>query len=157
MAQLVVRNISVVVKQRLQRRAKRHGRSLGEEVRDILRTAAMEEATPADSEPKSPPCFGSAAWRRIFPNFADIRSCPTPMVRHEGALSRDCVEDLICVGRLPACVRIYMSGKHFAPRIPQSLPPIAVLKSCHDHSVHCRQMKPASPNFSPYPGSSCCA
>jgi antitoxin FitA len=47
MAQLVVRNISEVVKQRFQRRAKRHGRSLEEEVRDILRAAAMEEATPA--------------------------------------------------------------------------------------------------------------
>jgi antitoxin FitA len=39
MAQLVVRNIGADVKMRLQRRAKRHGRSMEEEVRDILRNA----------------------------------------------------------------------------------------------------------------------
>ena len=43
MAQLVVRNIETEVKSRLQRRAKRHGRSMEEEVRDILRSAAREE------------------------------------------------------------------------------------------------------------------
>jgi plasmid stability protein len=39
MAQLLVRNIENEVKARLQRRAKRHGRSMEEEVRDILRAA----------------------------------------------------------------------------------------------------------------------
>ncbi len=43
MAQLVVRNLENDVKTRLQRRAKRHGRSMEEEVRDILRSAAHEE------------------------------------------------------------------------------------------------------------------
>jgi len=47
MAQFVVRNIEGTVKSRLQRRAKRHGRSMEEEVRDILRNAAKEEETPA--------------------------------------------------------------------------------------------------------------
>jgi plasmid stability protein len=42
MAQLVVRNLEDSVKARLQRRAKRHGRSMEEEVRDILRSAANE-------------------------------------------------------------------------------------------------------------------
>jgi plasmid stability protein len=46
MAQLVVRNLAAGIKLRLQRRAKRHGRSMEEEVRDILRDAAREEATP---------------------------------------------------------------------------------------------------------------
>jgi len=46
-AQLVVRNIETEVKSRLQRRAKRRGRSMEEEVRDILRDAAKEEDTPA--------------------------------------------------------------------------------------------------------------
>lgn len=46
MAQLVVRNLEAGIKLRLQRRAKRHGRSMEEEVRDILRNAAKEEATP---------------------------------------------------------------------------------------------------------------
>lgn len=46
MGQLVVRNLENAVKTRLQRRAKRHGRSMEEEVRDILRNAANEETTP---------------------------------------------------------------------------------------------------------------
>ena len=46
MAQFVVRNIETEVKSRLQRRAKRHGRSMEEEVRDILRNAAKEEESP---------------------------------------------------------------------------------------------------------------
>ena len=47
MAQLVVRNLESSVKNSLQRRAKRNGRSMEEEVRDILRTAAREEERPA--------------------------------------------------------------------------------------------------------------
>lgn len=43
MAQLVVRKIENSVKARLQRRAQRHGRSMEEEVRDILRNAANED------------------------------------------------------------------------------------------------------------------
>jgi plasmid stability protein len=42
MAQLLVRNIEQSVKARLQRRAKQHGHSMEEEVRDILRNAANE-------------------------------------------------------------------------------------------------------------------
>lgn len=49
MAQLLVRKIDPEVKARLQRRAKRHGRSMEEEVRDVLRNAAKEEDTPAGS------------------------------------------------------------------------------------------------------------
>lgn len=48
MAQLVVRNLEEVVKVRLQRRANRHGQSMEEEVRDILRNAVrVEESAPA--------------------------------------------------------------------------------------------------------------
>jgi plasmid stability protein len=43
MAQLVVRNIENSVKARLQRRARRNGRSMEEEVRDILRAAVHKE------------------------------------------------------------------------------------------------------------------
>jgi len=43
MAQLVVRNIDNAVKARLQRRARRNGRSMEEEIRNILRSAAIEE------------------------------------------------------------------------------------------------------------------
>jgi plasmid stability protein len=47
MAQFVVRNIESAVKQRLQRRAARSGRSMEEEVREILRSAVCEEEAPA--------------------------------------------------------------------------------------------------------------
>jgi len=47
MAQFVVRNIENGVKVRLQRRAKRNGRSMEEEVREILRNAVSAEDAPA--------------------------------------------------------------------------------------------------------------
>jgi antitoxin FitA len=43
MAQLVVRNLENSVKIRLQRRAKRHGHSMEEEIREILRAAVRKE------------------------------------------------------------------------------------------------------------------
>ena len=43
MAQLLVRNVEDQLKLRLQRRAKRHGRSMEEEAREILRNALREE------------------------------------------------------------------------------------------------------------------
>ena len=43
MAQFVVRNLEDDVAARLKRRAKRHGRSMEDEVRHILRNAAKEE------------------------------------------------------------------------------------------------------------------
>jgi antitoxin FitA len=46
MAQFVVRNIENAVKARLQRRARRNGRSMEEEIRDILRSAAVEDPSP---------------------------------------------------------------------------------------------------------------
>ncbi|OLD00557.1 MAG: toxin-antitoxin system [Acidobacteria bacterium] len=45
MAQLVVRNIENEVKAKLQRRAKRHGRSMEEEVREILRDATKNDGS----------------------------------------------------------------------------------------------------------------
>jgi plasmid stability protein len=43
MAQLVVRNLDEDIKAKLQQRARRHGRSMEEEVRDILREAVKGE------------------------------------------------------------------------------------------------------------------
>ena len=43
MAQRIVRNLDDAVKRKLQRRAARHGRSMEEEVRDILRNAVKDE------------------------------------------------------------------------------------------------------------------
>ena len=47
MAQLVVRNLEDGVKARLRRQARRHGLSMEEEVRDILRNAVKPEARTA--------------------------------------------------------------------------------------------------------------
>ena len=46
MAQFIVRDLEDDVKARLKRRAERHGRSMEEEVRDILRNAAKNESLP---------------------------------------------------------------------------------------------------------------
>jgi plasmid stability protein len=43
MAQVIVRKLEETVKRKLQRRAGRHGRSMEEEVRDILRNAVKDE------------------------------------------------------------------------------------------------------------------
>lgn len=47
MAQFVVRNLENAVKARLQRRARRHRRSMEEEVREILRDATRRDDAPA--------------------------------------------------------------------------------------------------------------
>jgi len=46
MAQLVVRQLEQDVKERLKRRAKRHGRSVEAEIREILRIAVREGSAP---------------------------------------------------------------------------------------------------------------
>jgi antitoxin FitA len=43
MAQVIVRNLEDTVKRKLQRRAARQGRSMEEEIRDILRNAVKDE------------------------------------------------------------------------------------------------------------------
>jgi plasmid stability protein len=43
MAQILARNLADEVKLKLERRAKRHGRSMEEEMREILRDAAKKE------------------------------------------------------------------------------------------------------------------
>lgn len=53
MAQLIVRNLEDDVKDRLVQRARRHGHSMEEEVRDILRNAVR------DTSPTSQQDFGS--------------------------------------------------------------------------------------------------
>jgi plasmid stability protein len=47
MAQIIVRDLEEDVKQRLKRRAQRHGRSMEDEIRHILRDAAKQPARPA--------------------------------------------------------------------------------------------------------------
>ena len=61
MAQFVVRNLEASVTRRLKKRAERHGRSMEEEVRQILRNAVRDEG-------KEPVKLGS----RIAARFAKI-------------------------------------------------------------------------------------
>ena len=46
MAQVLVRNLDDDVKERLQQRARQHGHSMEEEIRDILRQAMADEGAP---------------------------------------------------------------------------------------------------------------
>ncbi len=46
MAQLVIRSLEDEIVARLARRARRHGRSAEEEIREILRNAVKDEGTP---------------------------------------------------------------------------------------------------------------
>lgn len=48
MAQLVVRKLEESVKQRLRLRARKHGRSMEEEARDILRNAVKDDRIPSN-------------------------------------------------------------------------------------------------------------
>lgn len=60
MAQLLVRDLEADVKEKLQSRAHRHGRSTAEEVREILRNAVREEGGPEE-------LLGSRLARRFAP------------------------------------------------------------------------------------------
>jgi plasmid stability protein len=61
MAQILVRNLETDVKTKLQRRARSHGRSTEEEVREILRNAVRAEG-------RARPALGS----RLIARFAGI-------------------------------------------------------------------------------------
>ena len=50
MADILIRNISGQTKERLRRRAKRHGRSLEAELRDALETIAREDGQPSQAK-----------------------------------------------------------------------------------------------------------
>jgi antitoxin FitA len=47
MAQILIRNVDEQVKARIKRRAKRNGRSMEAEAREILKNASLGEETPA--------------------------------------------------------------------------------------------------------------
>ena len=56
MAQFIVRGLEDDVKARLKRRAERHGRSMEEELRSILRNAAKEENRPLPNQSRVAHC-----------------------------------------------------------------------------------------------------
>ena len=50
MADILIRNVSAQTKERLRRRAKRHGRSLEAELRETLESIAREDSPPSQSK-----------------------------------------------------------------------------------------------------------
>ena len=81
MAQLVVRNLDDDVKEKLQRRARKHGRSTEEEVRSILRDAVRNE-----DRPKVP--FGTRMAARfagigLDEEIPKVRGTPRPAIFKE--------------------------------------------------------------------------
>jgi plasmid stability protein len=74
MAQFVVRNLETQVTVRLKRRAKRHGRSMEEEVREILRNSVKQEDRPAGGlGSRIAALFRNAGLREDIPELRDIR------------------------------------------------------------------------------------
>jgi plasmid stability protein len=77
MAQLLVRNIEKKVKLRLQRRAKRNGRSMEEEVRDILRDAVKgEEPTGGGLGTEIAELFSKAGFDEGIPELRGFKIKP---------------------------------------------------------------------------------
>jgi plasmid stability protein len=65
MAQVLVRNLEDEVKTRLQQRARQHGHSMEEEIRDILRQALADDGLP-------PPRLGSRIAARFAGKGLDV-------------------------------------------------------------------------------------
>jgi plasmid stability protein len=78
MAQFVVRHLEEEVKARLKRRAEKHGRSMEEEVRQILRSAARDSVEPVTR-------LGS----RIAARFAGTGAVEIPELRGQRARAAD--------------------------------------------------------------------
>ncbi len=82
MAQFVVRNLETQVTVRLKRRAKRHGRSMEEEVREILRNSVKQEDRPAGGlGSRIAALFRNAGLREDIPELRDIRIEPVDFVK----------------------------------------------------------------------------
>ena len=81
MAQFVVRNIEKAVKTRLKRRAARHGRSMEEEVRDILRNAVKEPEAAAGLGTEIASLFGKASLERDIPELRGRKIKPASFRR----------------------------------------------------------------------------
>jgi antitoxin FitA len=75
MAQIVVRKVEEEVKAKLRKRAQRHGRSMEEEVREILRDATKNESPrPKKLSEQMAALFGKAGLKRgEIKELRDIR------------------------------------------------------------------------------------
>ena len=85
MADILIRNISAQTKERLRRRARRHGRSLEAELREALEGIAREDGRPTQSK------VGFGTWlfsisrpgTDLTKTLAKIRSAPLRRVDFE--------------------------------------------------------------------------
>ena len=81
MAQFVVRNIEKEVKVRLQRRAARHGRSMEEEVRDILRNAVNDQDAVGGLGTEIASLFAKVGLDEDIPELRGYKTKPTSFAR----------------------------------------------------------------------------
>jgi len=73
MAQLLVRNLEDQLKVRLRRSAKRHGRSMEEEARDILRNALREDTPTTGLGTEISALFRETGLREDIPELRGYR------------------------------------------------------------------------------------
>ena len=77
MAQFIVRNLEDDVKARLKRRAARHGHSMEEEVRQILRSAVQEDdRLPPKLGSRIAACFAGIGLTEELPELRGQAVCP---------------------------------------------------------------------------------
>lgn len=81
MAQLVVRNMENEVKARLRRRAARNGRSMEEEVRDILRNAVNEPETAGGLGTEISSLFAKLGHGESIPELRGYKVKPASFTR----------------------------------------------------------------------------
>jgi plasmid stability protein len=81
MGQLVVRHLDDDVKAKLQRRAKRHGRSTEEEVREILRNAVKDDAARRPLGSRLTARFAGLGLAIELPEFRGQAARPAKLTR----------------------------------------------------------------------------
>jgi plasmid stability protein len=81
MAQFVVRNLESSVKLRLQRRARRNGHSMEEEVRDILRDAVKDEHSRAGLGSECAALFSQVGIKSDIPELRGHEVAPVNFER----------------------------------------------------------------------------
>ena len=111
MANLTIRNLDDKLKSLLRQQAARHGCSMEQEARDILRRAV--QAQPA----------GAGFAQRIHQRFAGLKAESRPLERHDDSNTsagerRGVGQTETCVENLNACVRVKLP--YFA-RYPRRL------------------------------------
>ena len=132
MSELLVDEIEDDVLEKLQKRARRHGRSTEEEVREILRNAVMSESdAPVRAwELGSPKSFAASASKRRSPNCAAIRPSQRSSIRDSARYERHFgvhEAGAGCSSRCPGSTRT--AASRCGPRRSRYTRSVSVLKS----------------------------